>query len=423
MPATAAYSMESLFKYPYIVDRISQVGATSLALSNYYGMGVRVSGGTEGQLVSGSKRSELSDIVYDVFNNTRLTNTMRPKGTGPHTVKPQRTGQITAHGMRFYENRLFDANEVAQYRALGSNRTDMLDRMGAEYVTRQFDDLIRRGMNGREFCFVNLLKGGFKVIQIGDDQWLPVPSSYSSANVLFENDYQLPAAHQGQLNIGGSNLISATWATTTTDIIGDIRNIRAAAVERSGLPITELWCNSKVMNYIVNNEKAQAQGGSSFMVWDRLTQQTVDQGNHQVPSSPGSKYIIDLKLRALPEVTIHVYDDGLTLPGDVANGYHPEDEIPNDVSSTNQQFVKFLGDTEVLLTPPPSTASQWVDMYAVRELIQRNWESPQEAVYGMAAWTRRQIDPVPAFDLRVIDNYCPALRIPTAVYNPTVVFG
>lgn len=421
MADTSAVSLASLFRRPYVVDRISRVGAVSMAMSNFYNMGTNPSG-RDGQIVSGTRRSPDPQFVFDIFSNTRLTPKMRGRETGPSVMTPKPVGQVIANAMRFYEMVPFSLNKIANYRKLGSNRFDLLDRMGQVYVTNQMDTQIRRFAHGREFCFVNMLKGGFKVIDVGEDDLMAVPMSYSNVVPKFTVDYRIPASHKSQIALadGGGNIIQTSWADESAPIISDIRKIRAKAVERSGLPITDMWCNTTVMEYIVNNTDAQAAGGSAFRVWDRLTQQEVTKMNPDV-GPLGSRYVITMQLRALPEITIHVYDDGLILPKDLASPSYPSDT--EDTYDSFSQFVKFMGDDEVLLTPPPSTASQWMDMYSVREIIQRNYTSQPEEVYGMAAWSRVKIEPVPSVEFHTLDNYFPAITVPNAVYNPTVVFG
>lgn len=416
MPATSAVSVSSLFKYPYIVDRISRIGAVSAAISNFYGMGIRASG-REGQLISGTQRSDLPQFVADIFNNTRLTSTLRAREVGPAVIKPQKVGQVVANSMRFYEMRPFSLNQIANMRRLGSNRTDQLDAMGQEYLTRQMDDQIRRAVNMREFALVNAMKGGFKVVKVGEDNLQCVPTSYSSVSAEFSVDFQVPATHKSQINLGGGNIIDASWSTASTKIITHLRKIRAIAVERSGLPITDMWCNTTVFNYILNCTEAQNQGGSSFRVFDSLSVKEAA-GSGPDFANVGRKEMLNVVLRALPELTIHVYDDGLVLPKDQATPAYAEDYV--ETADSNSQFVKFLSDTEVLLTPPPSRASEWLDMYAVMEIIQRGYADQPEQVYGMAAWGRRRPDPVPQYEFHVLDNYCPFLKIPNAIYNPTV---
>lgn len=417
MPGQSSVVLSSLFKYPYIADRIARIGPTSQAISNFYGMGISASG-REGNILSGTARSDFRKFVHDIFNNTRQTNTLKAPGTGPSFIKPQKTGQVVANALRFYEARTFEYNEIAQYRPLGK-LPGTLDKMGQQFVTRQMDDLIRRSINGREFAFINMLKGGFKVVAVGNDQLQCVPTAYSSVTAEFEVNFQLPSSHKNKVTFGGTDLISASWDNASTPIITDLRKIRAKAVERSGLPLTECWCNTTIMNHLLNCTEAQNQGGDAFRVFDRLSQREVPTGSPDV-SSASSKYVIDVKLRAFPEMTFHVCDDGFVLPADQASPVEAEDY--EDSVPTGSSFQKYLSDTEVILTPPPSLAGEYLEMYAVLEYIMREYGKPVEPIYGLAAFGRKKPEPTPRFEFHVLDNYLPALKIPNAVYNPTVVF-
>ena len=423
MATSSLVTIQSLFQYPYIVERISQIAPTSMAMSNFFGMGVRVSGsGDERTMTSGTRRSDQRKLVFDIFNNTRTTAGVKAYGTGPTIRRPKPSGQTTANALRTYEARVVDLNEVVTLRNMGSSNFDSLDSMGRQYVTRQFDSLVRSGLNSREFAFVSMLKGGFKVKELSEGNWACVPNTSDyTTNILHTADYQIPASHKAQLDIGGAgDIIDASWATPTTKIVDHIRTVRAQAVSRSGLAITEIWCNTNVLNKILSNNQAQEIGGSSFRVFDRLTGNQVQSGDTTTMGNLDSgKYVIEVELRALPEVTFHVYDDGITLPVD-ASTREAEDAI-EDISG-QQAFVKFLGDNEILMTPGASDASEWLDMYDVLEVIQKNYETQPEMLYGFGAWLRRQMAPVPSYELHMMDNYCPAIKVPTAVYNPTVIF-
>ena len=426
MPATGGYSMDNLFRYPFIIDRITRIAPTSMAMSTFYGQGISVTGGKEPRMTSGNRRSRKREIVFDITNNTRRTNTYRPPGAGPSYRNPQKIGQVMARALRFYDARPFTYDEIDEFRTLGSSRVDLVDEGGLEYLTYQMDDLVRSALNGREFAFVQMLKGGFKIAQLGNDEWLPVPSNYSSIDTIFDVDYQVPDSHKSQLALGtaGANLITADWSTPSTDIAEQIRNLRAVAVERSGYPITHMWCNTTILNELLSNTALQAAGGSAFKVFDAITGEEVSVGQ-LTQGTINSKQMLMVKLRALPEITVMVYDDGWTLPFDNSGSYNVEDQIHDPGASTADKqaggkFVKAIADDEVIFTPPPSTGREWIDTYAVHEIIQKNYESPQESLYGLGAWWRRKMEPTPSIELHVLDNYCPALKNPYAIYNPTV---
>lgn len=56
---------------------------------------------------------------------------------------------------------------------------------------------------------------------------------------------------------GNKPTVGTTWATSTTNIIGDILAYKAVAVEGSGRAITTAWVNQTVVNYLLNNDSIQ----------------------------------------------------------------------------------------------------------------------------------------------------------------------
>lgn len=83
----------------------------------------------------------------------------------------------------------------------------------------------------------------------------------SSSSATLSIDYGMNATTNqgsGQASDGSTALISASWATASTDIAGDLRRIKQTARIRTGYPLRYAFYGSKVPGYLVNNTSIQA---------------------------------------------------------------------------------------------------------------------------------------------------------------------
>lgn len=79
-----------------------------------------------------------------------------------------------------------------------------------------------------------------------------LPSSSSSA---FGVDYGVPSGNQNQLDVfGGGAIISATWATASNDIPLQLRNLKKAAVKKSGYPLKYAIYGENITSYLQKND-------------------------------------------------------------------------------------------------------------------------------------------------------------------------
>jgi hypothetical protein len=67
--------------------------------------------------------------------------------------------------------------------------------------------------------------------------------------------FGIPAGNLNQLNVDGSgNLISASWATGSTDIVGQITRLKVAARKLTGYPLKHVFYGSNILGYLLGNE-------------------------------------------------------------------------------------------------------------------------------------------------------------------------
>lgn len=155
-------------------------------------------------------------------------------------AKKVATGIHSSHfhdyGPMDYQN--FMAPDGSQNRVLG------------EYeLARQTRSLKQKFVNLRYAAIQRALVDGVLYFD-GDGHMLP-----SSSGAVFTVDYAVPAGHKAQLNVYGTGaIISASWATASTDIPTQIAKILDAALERTGLPITHALYGNNILTYLLGND-------------------------------------------------------------------------------------------------------------------------------------------------------------------------
>jgi hypothetical protein len=76
----------------------------------------------------------------------------------------------------------------------------------------------------------------------------------SSAGAVETTDFLIPAGNKNQLDVFGDGaIISASWATPSTDIPLQLRNLKKAAVAKSGYPLKYCFYGTNVLSYLINN--------------------------------------------------------------------------------------------------------------------------------------------------------------------------
>jgi hypothetical protein len=411
MAVTGPVGVNQLLAYPFIAGRISRLAPVAPVMTNFFGVNLRTEGkGKAARIVTGAKkRSAKRDIVYDVMDNTRLTLPLSAPGVEANVVERHPIGTQTVRGVRAYNRLPFRYEDLRDYRVMGQANPSIVDPMAANYIGNQMDRLIQRSMNLREFMFTRMLKGSIQ-LAVNGNAYYPV---LSGGQITI--NYGLPDSHRSQLALGGvngtTNIIGASWATAGTDVAGHLHELRSAAARISGIEPRHIWMNSVLFAALQNNTKLQATGGTAFRTFERFTRKEVQSPSAADQNASWSSPYYYYQFRALPQMDIHVYDGGITLPASTAS----------QVDSTDSNWVKFIGDTECIITPDPSF-TDWFDLYDVSEIIQEQQETQPMEVYGFHAWARRVMQGTAGVELHMLDNFAYALPIPRAIFNPTVVF-
>lgn len=400
MPSTGSTSIQSVLRYPLIAGRVSRLGPVGQVLTNFYGVGLK---NRNGVVQGGTKRSDNRDIVYDVFDTSRLTSSVRSPGTGPARRQRDPIGKVSTVGLRVFEVMDFLYEDLRNLRPQGG-KIGTVDEMGKRYIADQTDNMIRRDFNTREFVFSRMLKGSLDLLKVGDE-YRPV---VSGGDITV--DFKIPASHKSQLglNTGGADIIDASWATSSTDILKHLMNIYSASIRETGMPATEVWMNSNMWVHIMNNDAIQDQGGSSFRTWESQNRNQVESAKAMDPNIPLPYFTYQLRATGM-QFNFHVYDGGLNLNA-------------TENSTDFDDWTPFIGDNELIITPSPQY-TQWFDMWEISEVVKERYDDAPKNVYGFHAWGMEEFNNgVPKHAFYMLDNFAPALPVPKAVYNPTVVF-
>lgn len=146
-----------------------------------------------------------------------------------------------AHAFEHFDH---EPNLVAVLKSLD----DRIQLLGAQEVGRQAGQFTQRFVNARRAMAYSALTTG--KIMFDDEGELTMKTSQAAITVNFG----IPAGNKGSLNaLGAGVIITASWATATTDIPLQIAGIQVAAARLTGYPITEAYYGKNVPSYIAKN--------------------------------------------------------------------------------------------------------------------------------------------------------------------------
>lgn len=386
--ATVTY--EQLFSSPVVTRVISTIKTPQSRLQDFFGCGP---GGGNVNPVGGEVAS------WDIFDKTRAIAKGRARGTGPGTVAAQPIGHKTVQFYRSHEKIHIPDDKIFRKRQLGGQYGE-IDISGQNYVTRQEGVLAQRLRNNREFMIAKMLtKGGFGLFQLGDD-WLPVDLGTDTAGTdyHFKVVFDIPTDQVGTLSSISSvfGADTTSWATTASaNIIQTCLGINAGFEELHGRPLRHAWCNSKTIQYVINNTGMKGAAGTSNIVWESWQRSTFTGPDGMVDTG------FEVVFKALPWLTWHVYDAGL-------------DMWAKEGTST---YTKFFPDDRVVFLPDPS--SDWFEYQEGSEWVRENKMDTGSERYGIAAWSEVVTQPSGS-EIITLDNGLPILYVPKCVLSVDV---
>lgn len=370
----AERSVNELLAPEVILREVSRIKLPGTILSDLFGWGLaaRNPDNMSGNMIDYSLR----DGRYDVFNRSRDLATASLPGTANTNIKPQKVGSVRFTIPRMAEQIPLNHEQLVNRRQIGQAVT-VVDAMGANYIDRQKQYMMMRIANAIEFQTAAMIRGSYSFDQNGDE----LLQCFSGGGDTI--DYQIPANNKNQLN----GIIGTTWATTTTDIPGDVFAVNQACNDATGMGIEHAICNSNTWQYVINNEKVQAQAGSANTPFQSINK-----------VGPGQFSAV---LRSMPWLQWHVIDYSLNI-WDGSSAFADTRLIANDqvtfIPQPDPSWCQYLNGGEVVTEGPKGTAAFRHGFYA----------------YGYEAWNPS------GWNLCAVHNGFPCVYIPAAIFNADV---
>ena len=349
-----------------ILKAVSQIQLPGTSLQRLFGWGM---GGKNVARQSGRNFS------YDVMKATHSIAVARLPAQSASRQAPQRVHNVTGTFPRAAEAIPLLDEDLLNRRALGRS-VDELDHDGETYITRQEVFLAQRFANLVEFQTAALLRGSYAYLNDGDQ----LRHAFSGTGTTI--GFQVPAGNQGDLDMLGEGAILDTlWSDTDADIPQQLHNINVAMVRLTGMGLAHVVLTSTGWRHVLENTKVQAQGGSANVAWESMKR--VGAGEFTAV------------LRALPWVTFHVIDYGLS----VWNG-------------TSELFEKLIEDDHAAFFPEPSP--RWVQYLEGSEIVTEGPGGPRNEQFGFYPYSYPTHDPS-GWELCAVFNGLPALYLPDAM--------
>lgn len=332
--------------------------------------------------------------TYDIFDNVRTIAPGRAPATGPQNTAPNPVGRVTGTFPRSYEKVPLNYEMLHNLRQMGKD-AGTRDRLGAVYIENQARFVKTRADNFREFELAALLTQGQMAMQFDGDNWIPVRSL--GANAGFNISWQIPA---GNLNIntsfaaglnmtGAGNIITASWATVSTDIPGNLVSISQAFQELVGAPLAIVVTDSTQWLNILSNTRVKDLAGSVNTPYAEYTmEQLRGPDGNPIPLYEG-------RIKALPWLRFWIYDGGLTING---------------------VYTKFWTNLATFLVEP---TPMWIRMQEGSEPVKENPQAQAVERFGMFSWIREWDEPA-RLELHCLQNCIPELRVPKGVAISTI---
>ena len=371
----ANVALSQILNAPVITRVISRLKTPMSKFQDFMGMG-------PGGSATSSPGGHFTG--YDIFDKTRKIATGRAPGTGPATIAAQPIGHVSVKIYRSHEKLPILEERVFRTRPLGKGWGNV-DARGQGYITKQEQFMAQRFKNSREFMVSRMFRGGFD-LKVDGENWIPVEKTAGTITI----DFQIPAGNISAavpgITIGSySNIISASFATASTDIITIMMTLNAAFEEAHGYPLRHVWLNTTTFGPLLENTQLSVAAGTANTIFNEF--RPTGLRSEEGIADTGLEFVF----KALPWLKWHLYDGGLDVDG---------------------TFSKFIPDNYAIFLPDPS--SDWAEMHEGSEIVRENVVDQGSERYGLAAWTTPVIDPA-GWELKTVDNCIPCLYIPKCV--------
>ena len=123
-----------------------------------------------------------------------------------------------------------------------------VQELGIQEIGRQTGEFKALFVNLRRSAIASTLALG-AIYFDADGNLLP-----SATGAVVTINFQMAAGNQGQINWDNTGqIITASWATAGTDIVGQVEAIKLAAMKLTGYPLTTAYYGEAVPSYIMGN--------------------------------------------------------------------------------------------------------------------------------------------------------------------------
>jgi hypothetical protein len=341
--------------------------------------------------------------TFRIFDVTRTVASGRAPGTGPATIPVNPIGNVPVACARYHMKIPLSYEELGNLSPIvGPN--SQIDPGGQDYVQRMITHIARRFNNVVELMSTGMVQDNLYFNYSGDNIY---PSIGPLAGLFnFQVPFQVPGGNKLQLNmLGTGNIIATTWSNSGATILKDLMAIKAAYMQLSGYPLTDIWVNSLTWyNILVNTEVRNTAGSANtpFAEYDRVPEKGMD-------GLPTGDFMAIL--RGDPTIKWHITDEVLVTNSDIDPSYAtaPASAIIQKVVPDNMAFF---------CTEP---AREWTEIYHGGEYIVENPGMPGALRMGYFFWKEYVTQPS-AVDLIGLLNVIPLLYIPKVVAPATVIF-
>jgi hypothetical protein len=331
--------------------------------------------------------------AYHIFNNTLKTASGRAPGTAASRLNPQTASKVPFEYPRQFSSIPLLAEQINNFGRIDDPATR--DKAGAKMISLQTNYLAQLAANWRTAMLVGVLRDSLFYVVDGDSWYW----QYTNAGGATQIPTQMPAGNKAQLNmLGGGNLITASWATETTDIPGQLMNIHAAFQQLTGAGLMECQTTVAQWNNVIKNDYVQASHGTANPPFDIISKET--------GRGPDGKPYTTMKARLnfMPWVEWLITDEGLMLgkPGE-------------------ETYQKHIPANTVIFRGTPVVGNSDIECYIAGEPVAEYDGGPKTEKFGLNAWSRELANPT-VTEIFSLDNALVVNQVPRNTAIGTVQF-
>lgn len=370
---------------PSVVTKIvSRIKTPGSVFSRFFGMNI---GGPNVEQIWGRT------YTYDLYDNVRSVARGRLPGGAAGTVSANPIGNVQVTLARSAEKLPMTYDKVNQIRQIGAS-AGVADRMGKNYIDRQAMTMKQRAENFREFIVCGALFNGgiYGFFQNGDDL---VPTLDRSSTYI-SVDHRIPSGNiltggsfASGLQMGtGSDIITATWATASTDIPYQLEGINIGFMSQVGSPLRFIFVDPLTKMYILQNDKVRQLAGTSntpFATYEKMPLKNPDGSDSSLET---------FTLKGCPNYTFISSAHRL----DLASG-----------SATSVSSTQMLKDSYATFMIEPDKT--WFQIVEGSEIVKDNDLAPPAERTGFYSWIMEKADPA-RFELHTLQSVGLEINVP-----------